>query len=159
MKHYLIAITLISTLVSPAASARLTSISAVEKVNVNGQEQKQFYAICGTNSLKPKLIYKADQNQWCDSVVLSMCSKDKLEAAQSVCSRSYAKALKTADKLDSNQTLVTAGSDASKPNTQALEADNIARLKKEALDIEDKMIEIKAARIELRKRELELLKQ
>ncbi len=145
MKQSLTIIAFAACLGPQSSYARLTSLSSSETVNVQGQNQQHVLANCGTKKHKPLLIKKANREQWCDSVLVDICHKDKFEVGQRVCSLSYSNRLKSEKRTPSS--------------TAKAEPSHRNELIREAMNIEAALIEIQAARIKLRKRELALIKQ
>lgn len=150
-KIYYLSIALLAALalgITPPVQARLSSLSPVETITINGQSQQQVFAGCGTRDQRPKLVRKVGERLWCDSVFTDMCHNDKARIADRVCSLSYANKLKALGKT--TDTIAT--------TTKKRGQINRIELRKEALDIEIALMDIQAARLEIRKRELQLMK-
>jgi len=143
MKSLLLSFTLLFISSIQVSHARLTSLSAVTTVNVDGQSLQQVVVSCGTKNQRPILLRKKGGRQWCDSQITNICHQNKVEVGERVCSLSYSHRLKSLVGTESKRK----------------KSGEVAELLKEARDIEDALLEIQASRIALRKRKLELIKQ
>jgi len=139
------------------AQARLISLSSIENANIDGQAQQHITVTCGTRSKKPTLVRNTQSNEWCDSQLDDVCSRDKIRAGQKVCSASYHSRLKAAQINTAQPTTVAVN----QPETELKSEPSIdvAGLRKEALEIEDALLKIQEKRIALRQKELKLQQQ
>jgi len=145
MKQLLLSFIVVVIFNSPASHARLTALSAQNTIQIDGQSYDQVFASCGTKDNKPMLVRKKGDRQWCDSATEDVCHTNKLEVGQEVCSLSYSNRLKALNKKGNKK--------------KHQQSNQVADLRKEAMDIEAALIEIQAKRIALLQRELGLIKQ
>ena len=130
----------------PNLNAGVSLLGPIKKQERDGIYYQSTYVVCSKSKARLPLYKKEGSTSWCDSINGTSCSKDKIKISKKLCSRAPGLSIKKASKVIEIR-----------ENKGG--SDRIQALLKEQRDIQDSLLKIKARRLEVRKRELSLLKK
>lgn len=150
---------------SPVFAATVSSmINMGSQQNESGQTIDVVDVKCASASAEPRLIFSIEgERQWCSQDIPSICSRNKLAAAQRVCRPGFSSQIQEYKNSDLATTDISAPQANSTPpaaeviESQAPIVDEQAAV--DEVELEKQRILIEQERLQLRKQELELNKR
>lgn len=108
---------------------------------------KKVMVACTNGFIKRALVKRDTEEQWCDSVLGSVCAANQKVAARLVCTDDYRNQISSQNTGESD--------------SQSDESDSVetVKLKQELMDIELKRLDIADKVLELKRKELRLQKE
>lgn len=131
------------------------------EIAVDNDSYIQVSVQCATQNESILLRKHVSGKEWCDQQLGEVCGTRKMAVAQKICGRQYLSALKKKtlkrrlkkyDSVNTSHVMALVKKSSEKPLASS---DN---LKKEKLEIEQKLLEIEGLRLDLRRREIALRK-
>jgi len=111
---------------------------------------KKVMVACTNGFIKRTLVKRDAEEQWCDTVIGSVCATNQKVAARLVCTDAYRNRIASQKNGESD--------DSSSENGNNDSAE-VARLKQELMEIELKRLDIADKVLELKRKELQLRKE
>lgn len=135
---------------SPALAATRSMSIEMDLVENEVTVGKKIIVACTNVHVKRVVVKRNTQDQWCDSLLGSVCATNKITAARNVCSNSYRKKIAAQNNVDvekkSNQNNIK-------------DTDEVDKLKQELVEIELKRLDIADKILDLKRRELNMKKE
>ncbi|MBX2849576.1 MAG: hypothetical protein KTR16_14740 [Acidiferrobacterales bacterium] len=157
---------LLSVASLPIYAATVSSmINLGSRQNDEGQTIDVVDVKCASASAEPRLIFSLEgERQWCSQDIPSICTRNKLSAAQRVCRVGFANQIEEYKNGEvATSDLTTQGSSTSDSvESTAIDNQNViadGQAMVDEVELEKQQILIERQRLELRKQELELNKR